>query len=274
MTNITIDSLTWDYSPVTNRKVDNLSTHEGTWLSVAIGNWCATKKHKKSELEERIANAILAEIKKEEQLLLSLREKRDHINFLKSTALLAHNLGDLDRVMDQWEVAADDPFRKKIYKLGHQINPNFSEVLAFAGDVNKEFCALENHRHMSLRQAKCLRRSADFLVPIGPFMDDWGEVLGRSKRVTLEEKAEIVIALFDGYKRQDLSFGYIRAFRGLINTLPEQFQSLEPHIPYDLFAEIKKSKFFTAHKMPKEDFENKYRLKLEKFRSAKTNFSF
>ncbi|MFN8369490.1 MAG: hypothetical protein U0T83_02570 [Bacteriovoracaceae bacterium] len=274
MTNITIDSRHWDYSPVTNRKIDNLSTHEGTWLSVAIGNWCAVKKHTKNSLQEKIETEILDEIKKEEKLLLTLREKRDHLNFLKTTALLAHNLGDLDRVMDQWELPSDDPFRKKIYKLGHFLNENYSPILVFAGDVNKEFCAIENHRHMSLRQPKCLRRSADFLVPIGPFYGCVGRKLAKSQRLTLEEKAEIVIALFDGYKRQDKAFGYIRAFRGLINSLPDQFQTLEKYIPYDLFAEIKKSKFWEAHKIEQELFEVDYKTRLEKFRSPKTDFTF
>jgi hypothetical protein len=58
-------------------------------------------KNKQQQLAQDMADVILAEIDKEEKLLIELREKRDHINFLRSTALMAHNFGDLDRVMDQ-----------------------------------------------------------------------------------------------------------------------------------------------------------------------------
>ena len=39
---------------------------------------------------------------KEEEILLQLREDRDHINFLRAAPLMAHNFGDLDRVIVQW----------------------------------------------------------------------------------------------------------------------------------------------------------------------------
>src|SRR4051812_2632200 len=52
MARITIDSWLWNYEQVTNRKSYNpsngqvMSTHEGTWLSVAIGAYNALVKHK------------------------------------------------------------------------------------------------------------------------------------------------------------------------------------------------------------------------------------
>ena len=51
MAKLTMDSWKWDYNQVTNRKSKNpingeiLSTHEGTWLSVAIGAYCALKSY-------------------------------------------------------------------------------------------------------------------------------------------------------------------------------------------------------------------------------------
>lgn len=209
MARITIESWTWNYEQVTNRKSYNpengqvMSTHEGTWLSVAIGAYNALIKHKKAELADEVANVILQEIEKEEKLLIELREKRDHVNFLRSTALMAHNFGDLDRVMDQWQMPEEDPFRMRIYKLGHKLNPAYSPILAYSGQVNKAFLSVENHRHMSMRQPKCLRRSHRFLIPVGPFMETWGETLGKASDLSLAEKGEIVAALYEGYKRQD-----------------------------------------------------------------------
>jgi hypothetical protein len=280
MARITIDSWTWNYEQVTNRKSYNpgngqvMSTHEGTWLSVAIGAYNALIKNKKESLAHEVADVILAEITKEEKLLNELREKRDHVNFLRSTALMAHNFGDLDRVIDQWGMAEDDLFRKRIYKLGHQLNENYHPILVYAGQVNKKFLSVENHRHMSLRQAKCLRRSNQFLVPVGPFMDEWGTNIGNSKILTSAEKGEIVICLYEGYKRQNQAFGYARAYRGLIAALPRGIDSLEADIAFDVVAEIKKSPFTKIADLSLEEFQNEFKKNLEEFECPVTGMKF
>lgn len=280
MAKLTIDSWSWDYSQVTNRKSFNvsrnqvMSTHEGTWLSVAIGAYCALKKNKRDALADQVAEVILAENEKEEKLLLELQEKRDHINFLRSTALMAHNFGDLDRVIDQWQMSDDDPFKQRIYKLGHRLNPNYSPILMFAGLVNKEFLSVENHRHMSLRQPRALRQSNRYLVPVGPFMDDWGTLLGSEKKLTNADKVEIIAALYEGWSRQDMAFGYVRAFRGITQALPSGLDSLEADMPFDLMAEIKKSKFSELAKVEKEEFESMMIKRLDQFRSPLVDYQF
>jgi hypothetical protein len=280
MAKLTIESWQWDYEQVTNRKTYNpargqvMSTHEGTWLSVAIGAYNALIKNKFPKLAQDIADVILAEIDKEEKLLIELREKRDHINFLRSTALMAHNFGDLDRVMDQWQMSPDDPFHQRIYKLGHKLNENYSPILVYAGQVNKAFLANENHRHMSMRQPRGIRKSYKFLIPVGPFMDDWGEILGESQLLTPVEKIEIIAAFHDGYTRQDLAFGYIRAYRGLIGALPLGLESLERDLPFDFYQTLKKSKFATLAEQPRAEFEEIFKNKLEEFVCPVTQIKF
>ncbi len=280
MAKTTIEAWKWDYSQVTNRKSYNrmneqmMSTHEGTWLSVAIGAYCALVKYEKNDLAKDMADVILEEIKKEEKILTQLREDRDHINFLRAAPLMAHNFGDLDRVMEQWNMDGSDPFFKHIYKLGHQLNPNYSPILVYTGKVNKEFSSKENHRHMSMRQPKCLRRSYKFLIPVGPFMDDWGTTLGQSNNLTLMEKAEIVAALYDGYKRQDQAFGYIRAYRNLIRELENGLESLEHVIPFDLAYELKNSEFAKLANITREEFEEDYKKRLESFICPLSNLQF
>ena len=280
MAKLTIDAWTWDYSQVTNRKAYNrannqvMSTHEGTWLSVAIGGYCALMKNKKTLLANQMAEVIIAETEKEEKLLLNLQESRDHINFLRASALMAHNFGDLDRVIDQWQMSDDDPFKKRIYKLGHQLNEHYSPILFYTGLVNKEFLSVENHRHMSLRQPKCLRNSEKYLVPVGPFMDEWGKLLGEDHELNLLEKAEIISALFEGYKRQDKAFGYIRAFRGMVDHLPDGLRTLEAEMPFDLVVEIKNTSFYEQSFIDKAEFENNLAERFFKFTSPLVDYIF
>lgn len=280
MARLTIESWQWDYEQVTNRKSYNpargqvMSTHEGTWLSVAIGAYNALMKNKHPTLAQEVADVILAEIDKEEKLLIELREKRDHINFLRSTALMAHNFGDLDRVMDQWKMDTEDAFYKHIYKLGHQLNENYSPILVYAGQVNKAFLAQENHRHMSMRQPRGLRKSHKFLIPVGPFMDDWGKVLGEAQNLSEEEKVEIVAALHEGYTRQDHAYGYIRAYHGLVNALPEGLESLARFLPFDFHQTLKKSKFSSLAEQPGEEFEEMFKKNLEEFVCPVTGVKF
>jgi hypothetical protein len=280
MARITIDSWKWDFEQVTNRKSYNrinddvMSTHEGTWLSVAIGCYCALVKYKMDDLRSEVEEVILAEIKKEEQLLLQLREDRDHINFLRAAPLMAHNFGDLDRVMVQWEMHETDPFCKSIYKLGHQINDAYDPILVYTGKVNKKFSSKENHRHMSMRQPKCIRKSKDFLIPVGPFMDKWGEDMGKSNKLSLEEKAEIISALYEGYKRQDEAFGYCRAYGALVRGIDGGLEELENYLPFDLLQEIKSSEFTNLAFESLEDFEKRYITELDKFTCPVTNLKF
>ncbi len=280
MTQLTLEAWQWDYSQVTNRKSYNkkkqqvLATHEGTWLSVAIGAYCALKKYQMNDLAQEVAETILAEIKKEEDLLLHLRETKDHLNFIRTAPLMAHNFGDLDRVMVAWDMHEKDHFCQKIYRLGHKLNPDYSPILVYTGKVNKKFTAQENHRHMSLRTPKCLRKSADFLVPVGPFMDEWGGTLGASQKLNLIEKAEIIVALFEGFKRQKQAKGYARALGALLKTFETGLEEFEAFLAFDVYQDLKKSSFYQAALIPREEFEQEYIDSLNQFEEEISGMKF
>jgi hypothetical protein len=280
MARLTIESWDWDYRQVTNRISFNrtneqvMSTHEGTWLSVAIGAYCALKKYRLTDLAQEVADVILAEIDKEQAILLQIQKDRDHINFLRSAPLMAHNFGDLDRVMLQWNMHEKDDFCKSIYKLGHIQNQSYSPIFVFTGQVNREFTSKENHRHMAMRQPKCIRRSHKFLIPVGPFMDKWGHDLGLSEVLSLEEKAEILTALYEGYKRQDEAFGYCRAFGAMIDAIPGGMREMEDYLAYDFIEELNKSKFMKIAKTTLKAFEAEYIENLNNFECPITGMTF
>lgn len=280
MKEMTIDSLTWDYSQVSERKCFDregqtlMSTHEGTWFSVAIGAYCALKTYEMHEEANEVAKVILQEIKSEEAIMLELREKRDHINFLRAAPLLAHNFGDLDRVMVQWEMHESDDFCKSIYRLGHELNDQYSAILVYGGQVNKAFTSKENHRHMALRRPKSLRKSYQFLIPVGPFMDQWGAKLVHSKKLNEVELADIITALYEGYQREEEAIGYTRALSGILKALESDLKFFEPYLPSDLFRELKTSEFYQKSQLSEEEFIKDYQDKLEAFNCPLTKINF
>ena len=280
MAQTTIESWKWDYHQVTNRVYRDtsdkiiISTHEGTWLSVAIGAYCALIQNNLPAEANEVASVILEDIKFEENLVKKLYQEKDHLAFLTIAPLIAHNFGDLDRVMVQWDMHESNEFCKSIYKLGHQVNESYSDLLVYIGQVNKAITSNENHRHMALRAPKCLRKSCDFLVPVGPFMDHWGVKLGSSEKLSLSEKAEIIVALFEGFKREDKTLGYARTFKGLIAQLPQGMDSLDEFLSFDFLQEIKTSEFIKIAAIDQQTFERSYIEKLDQFECPITGHKF
>lgn len=221
MAELVLESRLWDFKPVTARGVWNkartqwMAGHHGEWFSMAVGAYAC---HLKSnpELAEKIKAAIEAEVEREAAIFLSL--EKDGCDLLRAATIIAHNLGDLDRVQDQWNLASDDPLRKVAYKLGHAEGTRKIPALLAAGALNKQFMAVENHRHFALREPRVLRSRVEYLLPIGPFFDDWGKVLaGHSDQMEL---LEVLRALLAGIERLEKAGGpqargYPRALAGL-----------------------------------------------------------
>lgn len=222
----------WDYGPVTARKVDTpegpLSTHEGTWFSVAVGAYAACRDPF-PRLAKELLDAMLAEAGREDRAFAAL--KGDPLSFLKASALVAHNFGDADRVMGQWELPADDPLRRALYDAAKPGSPLYGGRLGVGGLLHQRHLGADNHRHYPLRAPRALRRCADLLLPVGPFFDDWGRAVARHPDLTLEEKAEVVRALVDGWTRLHEPPGYARALAGFCEVFPGGREKLRKLLP-------------------------------------------
>lgn len=248
MANLVLESLQWDFRPVTARYQEGVLSdgrtiyscgHQGEWFSVAVGAYACQKK-KNPPAAKTILEAIVEETRLQAKLFAYWKQKREGIPLLKTCTILAHNLGDLDRVIDQWELPQDDELRMLVYKLGHEKKSNFGDLqknLLEAGALNKAFMASENHRHYPLRKPKCLRRGWDLLLPLGPFFDSWGKTVASSKKLEEGEKKEVAEALLEGFLKLSSPkiplYGYARAlkgmqkgFPGLMDLLPSKSQKL------------------------------------------------
>lgn len=255
----------WNYQPVSARfsfgaagtpwKNQAVDGHLGEWFTVACGAYCALKqwdtlaaKQKRIELFDAIRDETL----RHSEIFGSLWRASDGMGCLLASVSIAHNFGDLDRVMDQWELAVDDPLRLEFYKLGSHPLQGDGKLrhqgrLWTAGELYKSSVGgssmtAENHRHFALRKPRVLRTQPDFLVPMGPFFDDWGAALG--KAIPRADQGEVVEALVHGWQRLPGTFGYGRALLGLHLSNPEiQLPEFKKGHPYRKLLQTSKTDF-------------------------------
>ncbi|MBI3551434.1 MAG: hypothetical protein HY077_02850 [Elusimicrobia bacterium] len=254
-----LEALGWSYEGVTGRIVRGpdgalLSTHEGTWFSVAVGAYAAAKGPS-PELSARVLGAMRAEAERERRLFEAIAETGDGVAILKASALIAHNFGDLDRVADQWELPSDDPLKLDFYDAAKPGSLLFDGLLGWAGELNKRYLGADNHRHYPLRGPRALRRSADLLIPVGPFFDAWGLTVARHPLLSGEDCAEVARALIDGWTRLHGPAGYARALSGILEAFPGGRGRLGRLLPGADRRMIESGPLKAAMDVPKARFE-------------------
>ena len=239
MSDLILESRHWDFSQVSPRVLHGLCGHHGEWFTVATGAYCALGQYadpraidKRKELLDQIAQETL----RHSDAFGALWRANQGLDALKVSAHIAHNFGDMDRVMDIWELHAGDPLRLHFYKLGSvpfdaNRNLRYQGRLWVAGELYKSpiqgsSMAMENHRHFALRKPRCLRRSPRLWIHTGPFFDDWGRSVaetlqaGGSGDPGAADVGEVLEALQHGWQRLPGTLGYGRALRGMRERIP------------------------------------------------------
>jgi hypothetical protein len=257
-TRLVLESLAWDYAPVTGRRIgagpQRLSTHEGTWFSVAVGAYAACRGPL-PRLADEVLDAMRSEAEREARIFSEIAASGDGVATMKACALIAHNFGDLDRVADQWELPGDAPLRAALYDAAKPGSRLFGGLLGWAGDINRRFLGADNHRHYALRAPRGLRRSADLLVPVGPFFDDWGRAVARHPALSREDVAEAARALIDGWIRLHEPVGYARALAGILEAFPGGRSGLGRLLPGADRRKLESGSLKTAMDVPQPRFE-------------------
>ena len=249
MAALVLESRQWDFKRVTGRYVcgapgtalsrELLTGLYGEWFSVAAGAYCALKQYGGDGLatarRQELFDSISDEVRRHSEIFGSLWNAKDGLGCLKASAGIAHNLGDLDRVMDMWDLPVGDPLRLRFYKLGVQPfdadrKLRYLGRLWVAGELYKSTIegssmALENHRHFALRKPRCLRKSPEFLIPFAPFYDDWGRRVARGLAAPdgqpSAETLEVLETLKTGWERQPKTWAYGRGLLGMRDVHPE-----------------------------------------------------
>lgn len=194
----------WTEDGISIRAVRGVSGHNGEqWSAIAGGLGRLLEVGDTAAAEEAQA-AIEAEIDREQAVFDALaREPGAELDLLRLSMTLAHNRGDLTQGMGFWKrTPLTAPVQEHLSTRGR---------FALAVRIYQHTgLSAEGHRHYPLRPVKVLRRSPETLLPLCPFLDEWGATVAR-----LEERHEVLEALVSGCQKVQGQQGYYRAIAGM-----------------------------------------------------------
>ena len=259
----------WPVAPVTARHVvikkETLAGHQGEWFSVLAGALGRAFALGETATVERTQAWIEAELTREAKLVSHVRKKGTAQELLSVVTTVAHNLGDLSRVVDTWTSGhAESEIGLRYRRLGHEDGARFDGAFVYAGGLNKRFMALENHRFLPLRAPKALRRERAFLLPFGPYFYDWGRLLGSTKLLDDEERAEILLALVKVHELRHAERGCLRAIAGIHSVYPGGVDKLARLWPAEQRGSLKRGGIALALRQSEPTFLEQFHADVER----------
>jgi hypothetical protein len=259
MLRLALASRGWTEEGISVRSVRGVSGHNGEhWSAIAAGLGRMLELGERASAEEAQA-AIEAEIDREQAIFDEVAAERDaELDLLRLSMTLAHNRGDLSQGLSFW----------KKTPLTTPLIAHFATRGRFALAVRiyqHTGLATEGHRHYPLRPVKALRRSPATLLPLSPFLDEWG-----SQVAQLEESPEVLAALVMGCKRVQGQQGYYRAIAGMLAASSGAFERAAARMPYSARSLLRDAEMRKLINVPRISFESMMR---KRARTALAMFS-
>lgn len=256
----------WDVEGVAARLVRvageprPVSGHDGEHLSVLGGALAALVRAEEAQAASEFEAAIDGELAREASAFQSLADTRGaELDLLRLSALLAHNQGDVDQALSFWpkdpRLAAP---RERFTDLAHRPR-RYGGAFARAARLYAALLAPEGHRNYPLRAVKALRRSPELLLPLGPFLDDWGRTVAAHPALDEAERAEVAAALLAGCRKIAGQQGYFRALSGMNEALPRGLDGLARLMPSVARATLKDHALRRKLAVPQASFESSCR---------------
>jgi hypothetical protein len=242
---------------VSARVTAGISGHDGEWLSVRSGALGRALVLGLADEAALLADEIDAELDREQRIFAeALQREAPATTTLALATTIAHNLGDLSRVVDAWPKAArESPLHGRYSRLGHADGARHRGDFLLAGALNKELMAIENHRFLALRKPRALRRSRTLLLPVGPWFDAWGETICRSDLLDDADRAEVVAALIELHLRWPAQEGCLRALSAVHRETRGGVGWYATALPARLRKEIGRGRIREAIDVSRERFE-------------------
>lgn len=201
---------------------DVLSGHDGERLSVWVGALVHATSRGDAEGEQRWLEAVRGELQREADAFDALwRRPRPDLDAVRAASLLTHNAGDVNQALEspagrklksEWKV--------ELARLAQADGQRFGGAYSRAAAVYNAGLSAEGHRNYPLRKAKPLRAHPELLLPLGPFLDEWGSRLARTQHLSEEGRGEVLAALLTGCRKVAGQAGYFRALAGFAEAWP------------------------------------------------------
>jgi hypothetical protein len=244
MLRLALAARAWTEDGISVRAVRGVSGHNGEhWSAIAGGLGRLLELGDTASAEEAQA-AIEAEIDREQAVFNQLIAERDaELDLLRLSMTLAHNRGDLTQGMGFWK---QTPFTTPLME-------HFSSRARFALAVRiyqHTGLSSEGHRHYPLRPIKALRRSSSTLLPLCPFLDDWGSLVAQ-----LEESHEVLAALVIGSRKVQGQQGYYRAIAGMLAASSGAFDRAVGRMPNGAQRVLRSAEMRKLIDVPRVSFE-------------------
>jgi hypothetical protein len=218
-----------------------VSGHNGEWLSVIAGAHGRFLEQKDQTYADKTAAALDAELAREAAAFrTALSRPGAGLDVLRLAASLTHNCGDLDQGISFWHSAeAAQSSRARFHRLAHENRTPYSGAFQSAARLYKSAMAAEGHRHYPLRAARALRRTPDLLLPLAPFLDDWGALISSHPSLSVADRSEVLAALVSGCGKIPNQFGYFRALAGFATADPRGFDDAASRLPAALRKDLR-----------------------------------
>jgi hypothetical protein len=213
MLSLALQARRWTLDGISTRLVRGLSGHDGEHWSVMAGALGRFLELEDQNAAAEARAAIDEEIAREETIFAqTVAEEGAEIDLLKIAMSIAHNRGDLTQGISFWKKSpATIPVMDDLSRRGR-----FAHAVRMYEQTGM---SAEGHRHYPLRPVKALRRSPETLLPLSPFLDDWGAAV-----IRLDERHEVMEALLTGCRKIEGQQGYFRALAGMKQADPRAFE--------------------------------------------------
>jgi hypothetical protein len=259
MLRLALASRSWTENGISIRAIRGVSGHNGEQWSAIAGGLGRLLELRDTVSAEEAQAAIEAEIDREQAVFDEVAaERNSELDLLRLAMTLAHNRGDLTQGMGFWKrTPLTAPIMEHLSHRGRF--PLAVRVYQHTG------LSAEGHRHYPLRAVKALRLSPATLLPMCPFLDEWGGVV-----VQLEESHEVLAALVSGCHKIEGQQGYYRAIAGMRAASPGAFERATAHMPNAAQRLLRGAELRKLIDLPRVSFESMMR---KRARTAMAMFS-
>ncbi len=245
MLRLAIASRAWTEDGISVRAVRGVSGHNGEQWSVIAAGLGRLLELGDTVSAQEAQDVIEMEIDRQQAVFEECAAERNgELDLLRLSITLSHNRGDLTQGMASWTATpVTTPVRERLSERGR-----FALAVKLYQDTG---LSADGHRHYPLRAVNALRNSPSTLLPLSPFLDEWGSALP-----DLEEAPKVLAALVGGSQKIPGQQGYYRAIAGMRAAARSSFEGVAARMPNGAQRLLRSAELRKLVDVPRDSFES------------------